>query len=412
MKKSLLSLCFATAALLAGAKSYTGALTANLGTNVIESEATVTIEPSGANYTVTIGEFPAEVMGMDVVMGPVAYNDVVLENGVYKGSASDVKIAQLPRFGAVKLVQVDLEAKEEGGKFVLASNGSGTIGGQTADCSIKFEAAAGASETAEGVYYSEDFEWLAEPWGAYKSGEKEIGNTVDDDNLDAYCPFIDTPKYEYNGEANVTPKAALEATGMSFLYAQNGKTEAEAAKSCYMQKYYLKFGKGNHQSGIAITGVKGVPAGKEVAVAFDWSTMRQGDGTMDPTKLVVIVENGTDKKTYDVPEHGLEADSRLRWIHAAITLTGVTVNENTKITIRPEDAQWGVAGQHRWFIDNIKVCDAELAAIGEIAVETEVDVNAPVEYFNIQGIRVNGENLPAGLYIRRQGNKATKILVR
>jgi len=39
-----------------------------------------------------------------------------------------------------------------------------------------------------------------------------------------------------------------------------------------------------------------------------------------------------------------------------------------------------------------------------------VDENAPVEYYNLQGVRVaNPEN---GLYIRRQGNKATKVLVK
>ncbi len=39
-----------------------------------------------------------------------------------------------------------------------------------------------------------------------------------------------------------------------------------------------------------------------------------------------------------------------------------------------------------------------------------VDENAPVEYFNLQGVRVaNPEN---GLYIRRQGGKATKVYVK
>lgn len=43
-------------------------------------------------------------------------------------------------------------------------------------------------------------------------------------------------------------------------------------------------------------------------------------------------------------------------------------------------------------------------------IEAEFDPNAPVEYFNLQGIRVdNPEN---GLYIRRQGNKVEKILVK
>ena len=39
-----------------------------------------------------------------------------------------------------------------------------------------------------------------------------------------------------------------------------------------------------------------------------------------------------------------------------------------------------------------------------------IDQNAPVEYYNLQGVRV--ANPAPGLYIRRQGNTATKVLVR
>ncbi len=45
--------------------------------------------------------------------------------------------------------------------------------------------------------------------------------------------------------------------------------------------------------------------------------------------------------------------------------------------------------------------------VGSIAVDDE---NAPVEYYNMQGIRV--ENPAAGLYIRRQGNTASKVFIR
>lgn len=38
------------------------------------------------------------------------------------------------------------------------------------------------------------------------------------------------------------------------------------------------------------------------------------------------------------------------------------------------------------------------------------DENAPVEYYNLQGLRVlNPEN---GIYIRRQGSKVTKVIIR
>lgn len=47
------------------------------------------------------------------------------------------------------------------------------------------------------------------------------------------------------------------------------------------------------------------------------------------------------------------------------------------------------------------------AGVADIVVED--DSNAPVEYYNLQGIRVaNPEN---GLYIRRQGNKTTKVIL-
>lgn len=44
--------------------------------------------------------------------------------------------------------------------------------------------------------------------------------------------------------------------------------------------------------------------------------------------------------------------------------------------------------------------------------DVEVDGDAPVEYFNLQGIPVGADNLTPGVYIRRQGSKIAKILVR
>ncbi len=38
--------------------------------------------------------------------------------------------------------------------------------------------------------------------------------------------------------------------------------------------------------------------------------------------------------------------------------------------------------------------------------------DAPVEYFNLQGVKVSGESLAPGLYIRRQGKVAEKVLVK
>jgi hypothetical protein len=49
---------------------------------------------------------------------------------------------------------------------------------------------------------------------------------------------------------------------------------------------------------------------------------------------------------------------------------------------------------------------------GIAEISADVDANAPVEYFNIQGVKVAADNLTPGLYITRQGSKATKVLVK
>lgn len=49
------------------------------------------------------------------------------------------------------------------------------------------------------------------------------------------------------------------------------------------------------------------------------------------------------------------------------------------------------------------------AGVAEIVIDDE---NTPVEFYNLNGVRINSDNLVPGLYIRRQGAKASKIIVR
>jgi hypothetical protein len=58
-----------------------------------------------------------------------------------------------------------------------------------------------------------------------------------------------------------------------------------------------------------------------------------------------------------------------------------------------------------WEIKNLVVTGNVADGIFDVEVE-----NAPVEYFNIQGVRV--ENPENGLFIRRQGNKVSKVVIR
>ncbi len=57
---------------------------------------------------------------------------------------------------------------------------------------------------------------------------------------------------------------------------------------------------------------------------------------------------------------------------------------------------------------NLVLAASENSAVNEIE---GVDENAPVEYYNLQGMKVNGELTP-GIYVRRQGGKTVKVLVK
>lgn len=44
--------------------------------------------------------------------------------------------------------------------------------------------------------------------------------------------------------------------------------------------------------------------------------------------------------------------------------------------------------------------------------EVEVEDNTPVEYYNLNGVKVGADNLTPGIYVSKKGNKVTKVLVK
>ncbi len=95
------------------------------------------------------------------------------------------------------------------------------------------------------------------------------------------------------------------------------------------------------------------------------------------------------EKYYQYVEFELTAPTKV-WL-------GMGKNSNTG------DGYW-----HPWADITLKKFDASASGIGDIAVDN--DENAPVEYYNLQGVRVaEPEN---GLYIVKQGKKVTKQVIR
>lgn len=203
----------------------------------------------------------------------------------------------------------------------------------------------------ETIYFMEDFEWL-DPWSEVGSKGEPAGQTVETDNLSATAPQLPTPKVTIEGQ-EVSALQALEYKGYEFLRV----TVNEPGECIYLQRNYLKFGKTGYQAGIILPKIKDIPEGANLLMSFDWCPMRQGSGTIDPVNLIIIVANGSDEMIFEVPESGFESGHKLEWIKARIPLTGATVNDETRITIR--QTQWPAKTANRWFLDNIKIIENE-----------------------------------------------------
>lgn len=54
---------------------------------------------------------------------------------------------------------------------------------------------------------------------------------------------------------------------------------------------------------------------------------------------------------------------------------------------------------------------SNVAGVDDIVADDTADVDAPVEYFNLQGVPVSSDNLAPGLYIKRQGRNTEKVLI-
>ena len=89
------------------------------------------------------------------------------------------------------------------------------------------------------------------------------------------------------------------------------------------------------------------------------------------------------------------------WTEYSLGIAGGTAN--TTITISAVDGS-----KNRFFLDEVIVMASTEDKVTGIE-DTMVDENAPVEYYNLQGVKVaNPEN---GIFIKKQGAKATKVVL-
>ena len=101
---------------------------------------------------------------------------------------------------------------------------------------------------------------------------------------------------------------------------------------------------------------------------------------------------------------------RIQYNGTAIAKSGETTvnwwNPTLNQRAATNEVQFTVDDSGRVDINSINVNDPVVTGVEDVTV----DENAPVEYYNLQGVRVaNPEN---GIYIRRQGSKVSKVLVK
>ena len=271
----------------------------------------------------------------------------------------------------------------------------------------------GDTENEGAVLFEDDFEWLA-PYaqaGKNGNGDPAAGDTVGTNGAVSEAPKADA--------CVVDGKSALEAMqekGYDLVSAHgfvNDKDKQDIA--FYLQQNYLKFNKtGNvngkpYQEGLVLPALQHVPTDAEISVEFDWCPQQQGSGMYDLTKMAVIVVNGEEEVEFAAPEYTWPDGADYSWTHAVVPLTGATVNETTKLIIRNTNEAWVDTTAHRFYLDNVKVLAAG-SDDGSGVAEIITDVNAPVEFFNLQGVRV--ANPEKGIYIVKQGNKVSKKIFR
>lgn len=215
----------------------------------------------------------------------------------------------------------------------------------------------GGSETGKTVVFEDDFSWVDPIVSAYNAAvpDKPIGDTIGDKNKGAEAPNV------YG--------AALKEAFFKLFDEKGYEDMCPSEEVIYLQPGYLKFGKtGGHNTSLRLPKLN-LDAASDIDIEFDFAAMAQGSGTIDDTKLVVVVEgdgefaNGT--KYSDVIAQNQGKDE-LFWTHAKTTIKGATANTRLVIVMYRvlegyETAaytgkyNYKVSGAGRFFLDNIKI---------------------------------------------------------
>ena len=214
------------------------------------------------------------------------------------------------------------------------------------------------AQAESNVVFFDDFGWLQPVLDYYSTatGNKigdTIGKSTDDNAVNIYG----------NDLKSVAPDA-LKLAGYEDMN--------PGLELIYLQDKYLKFSKtGGKNTSIRLPNLA-VTSATDVTMDFDHAAMVQGSGTVDDSKVVIVIEgdgefeNGT--KCSDILEID-QPKGKYNWSHSSVKIKGV--NANTRLVVvmyrvvmaKDESGvykytgkyNYKVSGAGRIFLDNIKI---------------------------------------------------------
>lgn len=231
--------------------------------------------------------------------------------------------------------------------------------------------------------------WRGEDWGHF-------GQVLD-------MNFTNSTFYNTSGDIKVYfVRYINKKTAMPYLAFGAGTQSHHTFDGCTFFKTFSVGQFGNN-----------LPESKNFIVTFNNSIL-YGISRPDKYKAELLGENNV------VWDGGVDDDGNPQNLRASITAISLVADPEFAgptdlpfdlsekfggVSFNPLNAECHAtgAGDPRWF-------DAP-TAIENIGEDAEI-TDGPVEYFNLQGVRVGNANLMPGIYIKRQGGKASKVYVK